>query len=111
MDLFDCVMPTRVARHGVAFTLDGPLQIKNAKFATDPAPLCESCHPHVARFSRAYLRHLFKAGEMLALRLLSFHNLHFYLRLVADARKAITAGNFDSYKQSFIRRYHSTNTP
>lgn len=111
VDLFDCVMPTRVARHGVAFTLDGPLQIKNAEFTTDPAPLCESCHPHVARFSRAYLRHLFKAGEMLALRLLSFHNLHFYLRLVADARKAITAGNFDSYKQSFIRRYHSTDTP
>ena len=111
VDLFDCVMPTRVARHGVAFTLDGPLQIKNAKFATDPAPLCESCHPHVARFSRAYLRHLFKAGEMLALRLLSFHNLHFYLRLVADARKAITAGNFDSYKQSFIRRYHPNDTP
>jgi queuine tRNA-ribosyltransferase len=105
VDMFDCVMPTRVARHGVAFTLDGPLQIKNQVHAADPRPLCESCHPHVAGFSRAYLRHLFKAGEILALRLLSFHNLHFYLRLVAGARKAIASGNFPEFKESFIRRY------
>lgn len=108
VDLFDCVMPTRVARHGVAFTLDGPLQIKNAQNSSDPAPICESCHPHVAGFSRAYLRHLFKAGEILALRLLSFHNLHFYLRLVAEAREAIAAGTFISYKESFNRRYESS---
>ena len=105
VDLFDCVMPTRVARHGVAFTLDGPLQIKNAEFCADQSPICESCHPHVAGFNRGYIRHLFKAGEMLALRLLSFHNLHFYLRLVAGAREAIATGSFDSYKESFIRRY------
>ena len=111
VDMFDCVMPTRVARHGVAFTLDGPLHIKNLIHARDPRPICESAHPHVAGFSRAYLRHLFRAGEILALRLLSFHNLHFYLRLAAGARESITAGNFPEYKDSFIRRYtRSENT-
>lgn len=105
VDLFDCVMPTRVARHGIAFTLDGPLHIKNLCHARDPRPLCESAHPHVAGFSRAYLRHLFRAGEILALRLLSFHNLHFFLRLVADSRLAITAGSFPHFKESFINRY------
>ncbi len=105
VDMFDCVMPTRIARHGMAFTLDGPINIKNLVHASDPSPVCESAHPHVAGFSRAYLRHLFRAGEILGLRLLSFHNLHFYLRLVAGAREAITAGNFPDYKDSFIRRY------
>ena len=111
VDLFDCVMPTRVARHGVAFTLDGPLHIKNLIHARDPRPLCESAHPHVAGFSRAYLRHLFRAGEILALRLLSFHNLHFYLRLAAGAREAIASGNFSAYKDSFIRRYTQSEHP
>ena len=111
VDLFDCVMPTRVARHGIAFTLDGPLHIKNLIHAKDPRPLCESAHPHVAGFSRAYLRHLFRAGEILALRLLSFHNLHFFLRLVADARQAITAGNYPAFQQSFINRYTQLTPP
>ncbi len=111
VDLFDCVMPTRVARHGVAFTLDGPLHIKNLIHAKDPRPICESAHPHVAGFSRAYLRHLFRAGEILALRLLSFHNLHFYLRLVAGAREAIAAGTFPAFKDSFIRRYSRSEIP
>jgi queuine tRNA-ribosyltransferase len=105
VDMFDCVMPTRVARHGTAFTLDGPIQIKNLAFAQDPHPLCETSHPHVARFSRAYIRHLFRAGEILSLRLLSFHNLHFYLCLVSDARAAIANGTFVSFKNSFIKRY------
>jgi queuine tRNA-ribosyltransferase len=111
VDLFDCVMPTRVARHGVAFTLDGPLHIKNLIHARDPRPLCESAHPHVAGFSRAYLRHLFRAGEILALRLLSFHNLHFYLRLVAGARDAIAAGTYSAYQDSFLRRYTQSPSP
>jgi len=111
VDLFDCVMPTRVARHGLAFTLDGPLQIKNLIHAKDPRPLCESAHPHVAGFSRAYLRHLFRAGEILALRLLSFHNLHFYLRLVAGARDALATGTFSEYRTSFIRRYTRSEIP
>jgi len=105
VDMFDCVMPTRIARHGMAFTLDGPINIKNLIHAKDPQPVCESAHPHVANFSRAYIRHLFRAGEILGLRLLSFHNLHFYLRLVAGAREAITAGNFLEFKDSFIQRY------
>ena len=110
VDMFDCVMPTRIARHGVAFTLDGPIHIKNLIHAKDPAPLCESCHPHVAGFSRAYLRHLFRAGEILALRLLSFHNLHFYLSLTRRARQAIVAGNFQDFKETFIQRYNSQHT-
>ncbi|WP_193211966.1 tRNA guanosine(34) transglycosylase Tgt [Luteolibacter marinus] len=105
VDMFDCVMPTRVARHGQAFTLDGPIHIKNLEFAKDERPLCESAHPHVARFTRAYIRHLFRAGEILALRLLSFHNLHFFLRLTANAREAIAEGKFLEFKDSFIRRY------
>ncbi len=107
IDMFDCVMPTRMARHGVAFTLDGTVQIKNQIHARDPRPICESAHPHVAGFSRAYLRHLFHAGEILALRLLSFHNLHFYLRLTADARDAIRGGTFAAFRQSFTERYRS----
>jgi queuine tRNA-ribosyltransferase len=108
VDMFDCVMPTRIARHGMAMTLDGPINIKNLIHAKDPQPICESCHPHVAGFSRAYLRHLFRAGEILGLRLLSFHNLHFYLSFVAGARTAIAAGNFTEYQDSFVRRYTRT---
>ncbi|MFC7336331.1 tRNA guanosine(34) transglycosylase Tgt [Haloferula chungangensis] len=108
VDMFDCVMPTRVARHGQAFTLDGPIHIKNLEFERDQGPLCESAHPHVARFSRAYIRHLFRAGEILALRLLSFHNLHFFLRLAANSRQAIREGNFLEFKESFIRRYNAS---
>jgi len=107
IDMFDCVMPTRMARHGVAFTLDGPIHIKNLIHATDPRPLCESSHPHVSRFSRSYIRHLFRAGEMLALRLLSFHNLHFYLSLTRQAREAIAEGTFSKYKETFIQRYNT----
>ncbi|MEP4079517.1 tRNA guanosine(34) transglycosylase Tgt [Haloferula sp.] len=108
VDMFDCVMPTRVARHGQAFTLDGPIHIKNLEFERDQGPLCESAHPHVARFTRAYIRHLFRAGEILALRLLSFHNLHFFLRLAARSREAIREGNFPEFKESFIRRYNAS---
>lgn len=105
VDMFDCVMPTRVARHGQAFTLDGPIHIKNLEFERDESPLCETAHPHVSRFTRAYIRHLFRAGEILALRLLSFHNLHFLLALADQARSAIQDGNFPEFKDSFIRRY------
>ncbi|MEY3395196.1 MAG: tRNA guanosine(34) transglycosylase Tgt [Verrucomicrobiota bacterium] len=110
VDMFDCVMPTRMARHGVAFTLDGPIHIKNLAHAKDPQPICESSHPHVSRFSRSYIRHLFRAGEMLALRLLSFHNLHFYLSLTRHAREAIANGTFQRYKQTFIQRYNAKPT-
>lgn len=111
VDMFDCVMPTRIARHGMAFTLDGPIHIKNKCFERDERPLCETAAPHVARFSRAYIRHLFRAGEILALRLLSFHNLHFYLRLMQQSRAAIEAGCFVSFKDAFIQRYNQSKTP
>ncbi|MDP0490575.1 MAG: tRNA guanosine(34) transglycosylase Tgt [Verrucomicrobiota bacterium JB023] len=107
VDMFDCVHPTRSARHGLAYTPDGPIHIKNARFADDPRPLTEDCHPHLRQFSRAYLRHLFKAGEILALRLLSFHNLDFYLRLTRAARKAILEGNFPAFHADFLARYES----
>ncbi len=107
VDMFDCVMPTRIARHGVAFTLDGPIHIKNLVHAHDSRPICESSHPHVSRFSRSYIRHLFRAGEILALRLLSFHNLHFYLSLTRQAREAIIAGTYPAFKDAFIQRYNA----
>ena len=106
VDMFDCVHPTRSARHGLAFTPDGPIHIKNACFERDQAPLTGDCHPHLADFSRAYLRHLFKAGEMLALRLLSFHNLDFYVSLMRSAREAINAGAFREFQSSFCERYN-----
>jgi len=105
VDMFDCVMPTRVARHGLAFTEDGPIHIKNKEFELDQRPLTEHTHPSVARFSRSYIRHLWRAKEMLALRLLSYHNLHFYLRLMAQARKAIENESFQEFKTNFINRY------
>ncbi|MFT5883302.1 MAG: queuine tRNA-ribosyltransferase [Crocinitomicaceae bacterium] len=105
VDMFDCVMPTRVARHGLAFTYDGPIHIKNKEFELDQRPLTESTHPSVGRFSRSYIRHLWRAKEMLALRLLSYHNLHFYLQLMEQAREAIDTGTFSEFKDAFIARY------
>ncbi len=105
VDMFDCVMPTRLARHGIALTPDGPMHIKNKRYENDYQPLDAEGHPHVNRFSRAAIRHFFRAGEMLALRLLSFQNLHFYLRLMAQARSAIAVGEYAAFKSSFISRY------
>lgn len=111
VDMFDCVMPTRLARHGVALTPDGPLHIKNRRFQDDPSPLDAEGHQSVTRFSRAYIRHLFKAGEMLSLRLLSFQNLEFYLRLMKQARDAIAQDRFSQFKDSFITRYNANQIP
>jgi queuine tRNA-ribosyltransferase len=97
VDLFDCVIPTRHARHGVLFTADGLLRLRNARFRDDPAPPEPGCDcPACARHSRAYLRHLFQANEMLAARLASLHNLRFYLRLLERARAAIEGGGLAS---------------
>ena len=101
VDMFDCVMPTRNGRNGMIFTSNGIINLRNRK------PLDAEGHPHVTRFSRAAIRHFFRAGEMLALRLLSFQNLHFYLRLMAQARSAIAAGQFAAFKSSFISRYQA----
>ena len=108
VDMFDCVMPTRVARHGTVFTADGPIHIKNKEFEFDSRPLDENTHPYLQKYSRSFIRHLFRAGEMLSLRLLSLHNLHFYLRLMHQAREAIEEGNFTSFKNNFNQRYIQT---
>jgi queuine tRNA-ribosyltransferase len=97
--MFDCVIPTRNARNGQLFTFDGKVVIKNAKNRDDPRPLEEGCPCAACRggYSRAYLRHLYLAGEILALRLLSQHNLHFYARLMTEVRSAIAMGNFAAW--------------
>jgi queuine tRNA-ribosyltransferase len=102
VDLFDCVIPTRNARNGQIFTFDGKVVIKNAKNRDDRRPLEEGCPCAACRggYSRAYLRHLYLAGEILALRLLSQHNLHFYARLMVQVRRAIVAGNFAAWARA-----------
>ncbi len=98
IDLFDCVMPSRNARHGHAFTMEGCRNLLNAKYTLDEAPLDESCGcPVCQRFSRAYLHHLFKAGEMLAMRLTVMHNLYFYNSLMEKIRDALDKGDFEGF--------------
>ena len=98
IDMFDCVMPTRNGRHGLAFTRYGAINIKNAHHAEDPRPIDPESRCAAARdFSRAYLHHLFRSGEALGGMLLSIINLYYYQDVVADARAAIGAGRFDDY--------------
>jgi queuine tRNA-ribosyltransferase len=106
VDLFDCVLPTRNARNGQVFTADGPLTITHARFTRDAAPLDSECPCEACRhFSRAYLRHLFLARELLAYRLLSLHNLTFYLGLMAAMRRAVSDGAFAPFRSRFLDRY------
>jgi queuine tRNA-ribosyltransferase len=108
IDQFDCVMPSRNARHGVVFTHDGRLSIKNRQFFTDDGPLDPDCACHVcATFSRSYLRHLFVAGEMLSATLLTTHNLAFYLQLTRAARVAILQDRFSDWQQGMLTRLAS----
>jgi len=103
VDLFDCVVPTRHGRHGVLFTSEGELQIKNARFARDDGPPDPSCQCPTCRLhSRAYLRHLLGSGEVLGARLASIHNLHFYMRTLSRARKAIATGSFASLRDEVL---------
>ena len=112
VDLFDCVAPTRMGRNGTAFTSDGRLNIKRAEFRADPRPLDDACECSACRrFSRAYLRHLYVSDEMLGLRLLSLHNVHFLVRLMRDARAAILAGTIGTWSHDWLARYHSRPTP
>jgi queuine tRNA-ribosyltransferase len=105
MDMFDCVLPTRTARTGSALTWEGRLNLRNARFARDPAPLDESCAcPACSRFSRAYIRHLVNQQELLGHRLLTLHNLRFVLDLVAGARAAIERGELGTYKERALSR-------
>jgi queuine tRNA-ribosyltransferase len=106
MDLADCVAPTRMGRNGTAFTDDGPVNIRNARFREDAAPLDAGCDCETCRaFSRGYLRHLFAAEELLGLRLLSLHNVRYLIRLVARAREAIVAGRFGAWSAEWGARY------
>jgi queuine tRNA-ribosyltransferase len=106
VDMFDCVLPTRNARNGQAFTADGPVTIKQARYTRDPEPLEAACPCYACRhYSRAYLRHLFMAEELLAYRLLSLHNLTFFLGLMRSMREAIVAGAFAAFKARFFARY------
>ena len=108
VDLFDCVAPTRMGRNGTAFTSDGRLNVRRAELRTDPAPLDRTCGcTTCARFSRAYIRHLFVADEVLGLRLLSLHNVHFLVALMDDARAAVRSGTFDAWSRDWLLRYHS----
>ncbi|MDL2288783.1 tRNA guanosine(34) transglycosylase Tgt [Oscillospiraceae bacterium OttesenSCG-928-F05] len=105
VDFFDCVMPARNGRHGHLYTKDGRINIKNEKYRTDPAPIDGACGcPTCTRYSRAYLRHLFAAGEMLGQRLAVLHNLYFYNALMADIRKAIDEDRFAEFRKAFSER-------
>ncbi len=112
VDLFDCVAPTRMGRNGAVFTTDGRLNIKRAEFRTDRRPLDPECDcAACTRFSRAYIRHLYVADEMLGLRLLSLHNVHFLVSLMRRARAALLGGTFDGWSEGWLRRYHSRTVP
>ena len=106
IDLFDCVLPTRLARHGAAFTRDGRINVTNAKYAEDDAPLDAECDcPTCKSFSRAYIRHLLQVGEMLGLTLMSAHNLRFLLNLMAGIRAAIFEHRFTNFATGWLARY------
>ncbi|OAN53608.1 MULTISPECIES: tRNA guanosine(34) transglycosylase Tgt [unclassified Sphingobium] len=106
IDMFDCVLPTRSGRNGQAFTWAGPLNIRNAKFAEDMGPLDPRCGcPVCATWSRAYLHHLVKAGEMLGAMLMTQHNIHFYQELMQGLRDSIAAGRLASFASDFRRDY------
>ncbi len=106
IDMFDVVLPTRLARNGTAFTTHGTISLKNAPFIMDRGPIQEGCPcPACRQFSRGYLRHLVKAEEILGLRLISLHNLHFYLDLMDRARAHIEVGNFEEFRNEFVANY------
>ncbi len=106
VDLFDCVMPTRNARNGQVFTADGKRNLRNARYARDPGPIDPDCAcPVCRRYSRAYLRHLYQAGEMLAATLCTWHNLAFYLDTMGRIRQSIALGRFQEFRASFLARY------
>jgi queuine tRNA-ribosyltransferase len=106
MDMFDCVLPTRLARNGTAFTAAGTINLKNAEFILDKNPIEENCACDACReFSRGYIRHLIKAEEILGLRLITLHNLHFYLNLMNQARAEIQKGTFDEFRKAFAAEY------
>src|SRR3954471_5248584 len=112
MDMFDCVLPTRLARNGTAFTAIGTINLKNAEFALDKKPVEENCAcPACREFTRGYIRHLIKAEEILGLRLITLHNLHFYLNLMQGVREAIESGTFEKLRREFVAGYKPRDQP
>jgi queuine tRNA-ribosyltransferase len=108
IDMFDCVLPTRSGRTGQAFTADGPLNMRNARFAEDPEPIEPRCPcPACTTFSRAYVHHLVKAGEILGAMLMTQHNLWFYQRLMKGLRAAIAQETLETFASNFLERYLS----
>jgi queuine tRNA-ribosyltransferase len=106
MDMFDCVMPTRVARNGTLFTWSGRVSIKRNEYKEDSSPLDPECDCYTCRnYSKAYLRHLFLAGEMLSARLNTIHNLHFYLALMNRMRESILNGTWEEFRNFCLTRF------
>jgi queuine tRNA-ribosyltransferase len=111
MDMFDCVLPTRLARNGTAFASTGTLNLKNAEFIRDKGPIEDGCAcPTCREFTRGYIRHLIKAEEILGLRLITLHNLHFYLDLMRQARDQIDNGTFGEFRRDFVANYKTRET-
>ena len=112
IDMFDCVLPTRSGRTGQAFTRDGPVNIRNARFGEDPAPLDPACAcPVCATWSRAYLHHLVRSGEILGAMLMTEHNLWFYQGLMSDLREAIAGRRLTVFAADFRHRYGARGAP
>jgi queuine tRNA-ribosyltransferase len=106
VDMFDCVIPTRYGRNGTAFTCEGRMIVRNSDFKADLSPLDSECSCYTCKnFSRAYLRHLFNSKEMLGLRLVSLHNIHFFIKLMHDISRAIKENRFFEFKNSFLSKY------
>ncbi len=107
IDMFDCVIPTRNGRNGMAFTSHGTISIKNKKYEKDTTPIDDACDCYTCKnYSKSYIRHLFKAKEILSARLLSYHNLYFFLKLMKDIRIAINNGTFKEFKENFLKKYN-----
>lgn len=111
IDMFDCVLPTRIARHGTVFTKDGPLTVRNAAYSEDFLPLDPGCDCYAcSHFSRAYIRHLLKTGEILGMHLATLHNLHFLLRLMEKIRGSIAENTLPQFKKAFLEQYYGGRT-
>ncbi|MGB3056888.1 MAG: tRNA guanosine(34) transglycosylase Tgt, partial [Candidatus Omnitrophota bacterium] len=108
IDMFDCVVPTRNGRNGQAFTSTGEIQIRNAPFKDDFGPIDPECDcPACRNYTRGYIRHLLNTGEILALRLVSLHNIYFYAKLIQASRKAIRENRFSEFRKDFLEKYQS----
>lgn len=107
VDMFDCVLPTRVARNGLVFTPDGPMNLRNEKFRADTRPISDGARNYAANFTRAYLRHLVLSKEILGCTLLTLHNLWFYIDLMKQARAHVEAGDYNIWHRAWIERYEA----